>query len=183
MSILFGSEVAGWFGLTVRVVSLPVAVLGLAASQLFIAHGARTVRTDGGQLRGEFSSTTRKMAIYGVAPLTLGCLTAPWTFPIAFGSQWSEAGVYALLLLPGMAAQLLIAPVSGTLQILERPGDQLAWDIARLLLLTGVVLSVGAYTDDPHAVILSISMSMVVAYAALWWRCRSLVLLAEGGRL
>ena len=174
VSVWFGSAVAGWFGLTVRIVSLPVAVLGVAAGQAFIAHGSEAVRNDKADLIEHVHATTRRMATWGALPLAAACLTAPWTFPILFGREWVESGVYAAILLPGTAAQLIVSPVSSTLPLLERPADQLVWDLSRLALTVMSFLVVAVSTGSARLSIAALSFAMLISYAALWLRCRQL---------
>lgn len=123
-SILFtayyGSEVAGWFGLGGRVLSMPLMLLGLAASRVYTAQAAECMRTGSTALPALFRRTVRRLLLLaGPAVLAAG-LVCPFFFPVVFGKQWAEAGIYCMLITPWTIAHLLATVLFGTVNIIER---------------------------------------------------------------
>jgi hypothetical protein len=58
--------------------------------------------------------------------------------------------------------------------LLERPADQLVWDLSRLALTVMSFLVVAVSTGSARLSIAALSFAMLISYAALWLRCRQL---------
>ena len=136
---LFGSATAGLFLLASRVGSLPNALTMAAVAPVFVAQSAR-VKSDPDALRRLFERTARRLLLIGVGPATVLVVAGPTLFPLVFGATWAEAGVIAALFAPMFLAQLITAPLSGVLSVLERQDLHLAKEISNLALLVLVVI-------------------------------------------
>ena len=135
---MFGSAVAGTFMLAIRVVNLPNGLALAAIAPVFVAESAR-LRHDHEALRQLFDKTARRLLLLGVGPATLIVIAAPTISPVVFGEEWSDAGIYAALLAPMALVQLVSAPMSGILSVIERQDLHLAREIVTVVLLMVVV--------------------------------------------
>jgi O-antigen/teichoic acid export membrane protein len=163
---MFGSATAGVFLLAGRVVSLPNSMAMGALAPVFVAESAR-VRTDRDALQRLFDRTVRRLLIFGVVPTTVIVLAGPTLFAVVFGQDWEEAGVFAALLAPMYFVQLLTAPISGILSVLERQDLHLAKEIGNLLLMILViaVASTSKWTAVPTIAALSaVGLISAIAY-------------------
>jgi len=153
---MFGSTTAGVFLLASRLGSLPNGLTMAAVAPVFVAESAR-VRTDPGSLRRLFDRTVGRLVLIGVVPATLIVVAGPTMFPLLFGQEWAEAGVFAALFAPMFFAQLVTAPVSGILSVLERQDLHLAKEIGNLVLgiLVVAVASTGRWVAVPTVAALS----------------------------
>jgi len=164
---LYGPEIAGWFSLSQRVIGVPSTLVGQAVAQVYLGTAARLARKDIRALHTLFLRTAQRLALIGVAPLALLALCGPWLFAFLFGEPWREAGVYVRLLSTMLLLQLVAAPLSYTLSILERQDLQLAWDAGRLLAVVGgFALARGLEWPAQTAVLLYGGL-MFIAYAVL----------------
>jgi hypothetical protein len=59
-------------------------------------------------------------------------LAADWAFPRLFGAEWANAIPYLRALSVAYLVQIVLHPVSGTLQLLERQATAAIWQICRL---------------------------------------------------
>jgi O-antigen/teichoic acid export membrane protein len=135
----YGSEVAGWLGLTQRVLALPVTLLGTAVAQVYLAELTRAVRGDFDRAQRLFRRVTRTLLVVAVALMLVLIVLGPWLFSLVFGSNWHESGEYASALSLGLAGQMVGSTLSQTLVALERQGLQLAWDAMRVVSTSAVV--------------------------------------------
>lgn len=137
VAALYGSEASGAFGFAFRVVSLPMSLLGVAISQVFLAEASPLMAAEPGKVHQLFQRVSRRLAPFAVL-LALGGLTCPVLFPFVFGSRWAQSGQFAALLALSCAAQMMVSPVSNIAVLTRRQGSQLVLDVVRTV---GVLLS------------------------------------------
>ncbi|GAA1145591.1 lipopolysaccharide biosynthesis protein [Nocardioides aquiterrae] len=128
----YGPAAAGWFGLTQRVIGLPVALVGQAAAQVFLSELARSRRDRDGQGLSIFWWTSNRMALAGSALGAVLFLAGPYMFELVFGNAWAVSGDLARALAVMTAFQLIGSTVSQTLIVHERLVTQALWDVVRL---------------------------------------------------
>jgi O-antigen/teichoic acid export membrane protein len=133
---LFGPVVGGWYLLASRVATMPNALAASAVGPVFVSESVRSERTDRAAVRTAFSTTVRRLFLIGLGPATLLVVGGPTLFPLAFGEEWHEAGVFAAVLAPMFLAQLVTSPVSGILIVLERQDLHLAREIVGVGVIT-----------------------------------------------
>jgi O-antigen/teichoic acid export membrane protein len=163
----YGLEVAGLFALGQRIVAMPTALVGQAASQVYLGEGARLARENPDGLRKLYARTTVRLVLLGAVPLALCGVFAPWLFSIVFGSAWVEAGHYVRILAIAFAVQFVVIPLSHTLSILEKQRWQLGWDAARLVLVTGAIAGSALMRLPVTGAVWALATAATVAYLAL----------------
>ncbi len=161
---MFGTAVGGQFALAYRVMAMPLTLVANAIGKTYFAEAARIVREDPAGLRRLYVRTTRTLALLTIGPVILGALLAPFVFGLIFGEEWTEAGVFAMILAPMFYLQLVTNPTHGTLIVLERQDLHLQREIARLLLLGGAVAVALALGLDAIGTIAAISVAGVLMY-------------------
>jgi O-antigen/teichoic acid export membrane protein len=116
---LYGPGVAGFYFLGLRVVSIPLSLVGVALGQVLLQRSAA-------QLSEGHSISRLVERVVGVlilvsAPLFLLLVPlAPRLFTIVFGQHWLTAGYYIQGLAPLFLLQFITSPVSVVLLALRR---------------------------------------------------------------
>lgn len=164
----YGGEVAGWLGLTQRVLTLPVALIGTAVGQVYLSELSARAREGQGYATLLFWRATLSLTIVAVGVAVPLVLLGPWVFEIAFGTAWETSGQYASAMAPALAAQLIAAPLSQTLIALERSRLQLAWDVARVLLMLVAVYLAHAAGWSALGAVWVISSVLAFTYGLSW---------------
>ncbi|MEW2589380.1 oligosaccharide flippase family protein [Micromonospora aurantiaca] len=164
----YGSTVAGWLGLTQRVVAMPVALVASAVAQVYLAEIARIAREQPAAGRRVFVRASRKLALVAGPSALAVVVAAPTLFSLVFGPQWRSSGGYAQAMAVFMAAQLVASPLSQTLIVFERQGLQLAWDAGRLLLVAGTVAVVASVGGSPLTAVWSFGIAGALSYGVGW---------------
>jgi len=161
---LYGTEVAGQFSLSQRIVGLPIILIGQALSVVFTAEGAALIRESPAQLDGLVSRTIRKLLIIGVGPLVLLALLGPWGFRILFGSSWGQAGLFVRILAPMYIFQFVAWPLSQTLLLLELQTLQVALDIGRMMAVVASLFIPAFLGFGPTEVIIIFGLVLAFFY-------------------
>lgn len=127
---------AGFLLLAMRVVSLPMGLIGTSVSQVYFAHAPDKHRN--GQLRQFTQKTMFSLFKVGFAPLAILAAISPTLFPIVFGQQWERAGWLVSTMVPLALLQFVTSPVSMVLHVVNRQRT------AMILQTYGFVLRVSA---------------------------------------
>lgn len=115
---------AGYFGLATRVVGLPMSLVGSSVSQVFFADASEQLKQYGNCVL-IFKATVKRL--FGVCLLFLALVIGVSFFMGSiFGSQWTNAGVVLLLLIPLFFVRFLSSPVSSIFYISQRQDLDLA---------------------------------------------------------
>lgn len=166
----YGATGAGLFALALRVMAVPVALLGQSTAQVYVSELARSHREgDSELLLPHFWRTTKLLSLIGVALVLVGAPVSYLTFGAVFGGEWAEAGTIAALLTVGTAAQLVGSSVSQTLVVFEKLWTLAIWDCVRLAITVGTVVlgwSLGWSLASSAALLSAVTVLLYVAY----WR-------------
>jgi O-antigen/teichoic acid export membrane protein len=117
VALLYGPAMAGWFGLAQRILELPVRLLGMTTSQVFLTEIARS---DPGAVYRLFVTTARRFLVLGLLGMAPLLLLGPWLFALIFGEEWRTAGILVQCLVPAQLARFVVMPVSQVLNVLQR---------------------------------------------------------------
>ncbi|OHX03215.1 lipopolysaccharide biosynthesis protein [Micromonospora sp. WMMB235] len=175
----YGSTVAGWLGLTQRVIAMPIALVSSAVAQVYLAEIARAARERAADGRRIFIGATRRLALIAVPGAVAVVLAAPSAFSLIFGPQWHSSADYAQALAVFMAAQFVASPLSQTLVVFERQGLQLAWDAGRVLVIAGAVSAVALADGSALTAVWAFGLSGAVTYGVGWLMSLRVVTMAS----
>lgn len=165
----YGAETAGQFALVDRSISLPLGLIIITFSQAFSSHYARLLREDARAAKPYFAALIRMAALAGLVPMVLGVLLSPYAFPLVFGAQWQEAGVFAQVLAVMYYSSLVMGPVNTALVVAGRLRWQLGWEFGRLILLVAMWAGIAGLGLGPlWALGGYAAVSVVVNFAYIW---------------
>ncbi len=134
-ALAIGPE-AGFLMLGMRVIQVPMNLIGNAISQVYLAHAPEEYRA--GTLGKFTANILGGLMKTGVGPLLFAALVAPQAFALIFGEKWQRAGVLVAWMTPWFIAQLMSSPVSMVMHVRNRQRAMM------LLTLAGLCLRVGA---------------------------------------
>lgn len=178
--LLLGPAAAGLLGFTQRVLGAPVALLGQSLAQVYTAESASSLRSSSSDARVLFLRSSAVLlstaAVLGTAIFVL----APLLFGPVFGDEWEEGGPIAQALSIGVAAQMVVVPLSQTLIVFGRYRTQLSWDIGRLAVVAGAVIVPHSLGFSLPQIAWTFSITSAVSYAILWILCFEAVSRADG---
>ncbi|MEF9898233.1 MAG: oligosaccharide flippase family protein [Pseudomonas sp.] len=165
----FGTEPAGWFALTLRMMGAPIALLATSVLDVFKEQAARDYRANGNCL-GIFLKTFKVLGVLAFFPFAAFAFLGEWAFGFFFGEQWTESGRYAVLLIPMFYMRFVVSPLSYTIYIAQRQKIDLAWQVV----LLGLTLSCFLLPDSIDSALWSYSIGyaiMYLIYFLISYRC------------
>lgn len=145
---VYGVTLGGQLGMAERVISMPLALIGVAIGQVIDAEVAKVVREGREGLLGTFLRFSGILGILGVAIFLGGVALGPLVIPWLLGSSWELAGVYVQALALSAGLRLISSPLSKFLIILQESLWNTWLDVARIFLVGGsmIVISVNDFS-------------------------------------
>ena len=141
LSSYYGAKMIGLYAVADRTLQFPIFLLGQAVSQVYMVQAAKLAAENPTKLRRLFSKIATRCLLYSVVPVALVCALAPSVFAFVFGEPWRTAGHYARILAPLGCFSLIHQCTGMTLNVLERPTWQAAWDATRLIAIVSVLVA------------------------------------------
>lgn len=137
---------AGYLMLAMKVMAIPMGLIGSAVAQVYLAHAPEYHHK--GDLRLYTVQTIKQIAKIAIIPLVSMGVAAPFIFPLVFGESWTRAGYMVLWMIPWFVMQIISSPVSMSLHITGNQKTALALQIFGLTIRAGGLLLVGiAYSN------------------------------------
>lgn len=151
---------AGFVMLAMRVMGLPMGLIGASVAQVYLAEAPQKLR-DG--TLGMFTRRTMMALLKtGAPPLLLVGAVSPFVFAPVFGAEWSRAGALVAWMTPWFILQFLASPVSMVLHVTEKLAAAMILQFSGLVLRVGAVL--GAMVWAPAWVAETFAVSGAVFY-------------------
>lgn len=110
IAYFYADGVVGSFSMAQNLLVLPGVIIGHSIGQIFSQKAAEAYYN--GTLGYLTGRTFELLARVGLFPVLLCSLFAPEIFVLALGNQWREAGYFASLLGPWIAANFIYSPMS-----------------------------------------------------------------------
>lgn len=149
-----GGPEAGFLMLAMRVMGVPMSLIGSSVAQAFIVEAPARLRN--GTLPDFTKRTMYALLRTGAPPLIAVGVISPFIFPLIFGEEWARAGWLVAWMTPWFVLQFVASPVSAVLHAAERVRTAMLLQAAGFLLRVGAVLAavVGAsnYAAELYAV-------------------------------
>jgi O-antigen/teichoic acid export membrane protein len=175
-AFLFGATVAGMFGLTQRVLAMPVQLLSVAISEAYLGVAPAMLRERPDDLRRLFWKLTTRLFLIGILPTVLVVAAGPWLFSTIFGQTWYAAGQYARFLAPAILMDFIVYPISQTANIFERQDLQSVADFTCLGMLIAVFALASSLGWSAGASVLGVSCALCLysglCFSLYWWLLR-----------
>ncbi|MCR3955122.1 MAG: oligosaccharide flippase family protein [Gudongella sp.] len=161
---LYGSDVVGYYGLAMTIVSLPMNLIGLSVADVFYSEIASIGRQDSIRIKSLVYSLTKKLVLIGLLPLSILLLMGPNLFTLVFGSGWREAGVYAQIIAILVFARFVFTPFTRILNVYEKQFQALILDILRVIIVFATFYGVNYLSFSSYQAILAYTISMTIVY-------------------
>ncbi len=163
----FGSQVTGWFSISLSTVNLPIIFLGSAVAYVFYQKAAEINDRHHQLLKQKVGDFFRYLVPMGAVPFAILTVFGADLFTWFFGENWREAGIYAQYLGVMGFFQLVSQSIASLYRILNQ--ERLLFQlnlIGALALSIGLVM--GILAGNPlimiiiYAVIISIQDFVII---------------------
>lgn len=162
----FPEAVVGYYALMVRVGVAPLSFIAAAVSDVNVKRIAEMLQTRQDPM-AYLRRVTLSLLAVALLPTVLFISSAPQLFSWLFGETWRQAGVLLAILMPALAVQFVVSPLSlsfvaaGHLRLLA------AWQVISLL-TTLAVFTWAVRTVDIERFFWAYMIKDVVLYGLYW---------------
>jgi len=119
ISSFFGASILGFYALSLRVLQVPVGIVGSALGQVLYQKFS-TMHSNGEDLYPYVKKIVLYLFIISLVIFSLLYFIAPDLFAFVFGEKWRVAGEYSQILIPYLFMNFLLSPISQLPIILDR---------------------------------------------------------------
>lgn len=163
---IYSPYISGQFGLVERSLTIPMAMVVTAVSQVYMAGLAEAIRTPGPSGLVQFRKVVRNLTLLGLLPMLVLMAFGPLIFQTLFGERWALAGEFARIMAPAYVLLLAAGGVNMTLLVLGRQKLQFAWEIGRLIVLGGAWIVIPVLGLSEFTAVILYTIITIVTSAA-----------------
>ena len=167
----WGFSTAGYFSRAQRLLLLPVAFFTEAIAQTLFQRLA-AMRAAGKDLAKTVQEITQRLICLAVLPSVVVAVIGPELFVVFCGARWAEAGVYAQILSPWVFVVIVTSPLTPLINVLERIGVGLVFNIILVIARVSVLLGAGWLIGDAR---ISLGTYSAVGCVGFLWMCSYLL--------
>jgi len=164
LTIIFGIEIAGFYGLAYSMSTLPMLLIGKSVSDVYYAEITAIKKKSPEKVPRITFSLVKKLALLGLFPLFALMLFAPYLFELVFGARWGMSGAMAQIISIMLYIRFIVSPISRILIVYEKQGMNLFLDIFRVITVFITFLISFYYHLDVSTTLIGYSVSMVIIY-------------------
>jgi len=135
LATFFGANVVGYFGLTMMVLSVPLALFGSTTGQAYYAEIAKIGRKDPIKIYEVTQDVIKKLFLLSLVPFLILFFFSPALFNMIFGENWNESGEYASMMSFYMLTAFISSPLANVLSVFEHQLMFLKLNIIRLIVI------------------------------------------------
>ncbi len=119
ISSFFGSTVLGFYSLSLRVLQVPIGIIGLALGQVLYKKFS-LLYNDNQSLYPYVKTVVVKLLLIALPTFGILFFVAPDLFAFIFGEKWRIAGEYSQMLIPYLFINFITSPISSLPVILKQ---------------------------------------------------------------
>lgn len=158
----FGAEYVGYYMLAIKLIDVPVGVIGGAISQVYYKEAIDRYKVNIYELLELYKSTLKKLLMIILIPSIVLAFFADKLIIFLLGSDWETTGYIITILIIWKFFEFLISPISTTLTVANM---QKISFYAKLYLSFGLKLAaLLVFNDTFEEMILAISISSAIYY-------------------
>jgi O-antigen/teichoic acid export membrane protein len=161
MNSYYGSYSAGQYSIGMRVIWIPMNIIGASISQVYFSTASKKKFSK--EMYSYILYTIKKLALFTLPVGLFLLFFSKALFTILFGNNWNIAGIYTQILAPWAIVWLITSPVSQTYAILGKQNIGLI--LSALNLLTRIIsLYIGKLYNNQYIGLILFSFSGIIIY-------------------
>ena len=127
ISALYGSTATGFYGVGLRVIGIPSALISASVANVFLSRVAEATKS--GALGALMESVTARLSGLSAYLFCVLFGFGPELFRFVFGAEWGDAGLYVRFLAPWLFLKFVFSPQTSVVLARNRQGTQVIWQI------------------------------------------------------
>lgn len=138
LSTFYSVATTGLFGLTYRIVNIPLSLISSAIGQVYYQKIAE-MRNEGQDLRPYVIATAKKLFFLSLPPTLILLFVGEFLFSIVFGKEWAASGYYAQILAIPFAIRFTASPLSSVLVVNDKLNVLALWQGVYFITTVGIL--------------------------------------------
>ena len=163
ISSFFGSTTLGFYSLSLRVLQVPIGIIGSALGQVLYKKFS-SLHNDNQPLYPYVKSIMIKLVLIALPIFGILFFIAPDLFAFVFGEKWRVAGEYSRILIPYLFMNFLISPISNIVIVLEKQKEMFLNSLFANIVYILIIYIFKEYNMELILKIISIFMSIYFLY-------------------
>lgn len=139
VTIFYDVKTLGFYALVQRILGMPSSVIGEAVGQVFYKQAVSEKKKFGTSFKS-FKNTFLGLTVVAVIGYGLLYVVVVDLFAFVFGFEWVVAGYYAQLLIPMLAIQFVVSPLTRINQVYMKNKNVLYWQLGLVLVYISIFL-------------------------------------------
>lgn len=164
----FGTAAGGQVGMAERVVSVPLTLIGLASSTVFIGELSHAARSGSGNLTRIFLNTSKWLGLLSLLVFVALLFLSTPLVPVFLGAEWGLAGQVAQIMAAVAATRIVATPIRDLFGLLERARLITYAELTRTALVIAAILASVSLGFSLLASLAAIYSALAVSDAILW---------------
>ncbi len=132
ITLLFSVSTLGFYSLVQRLLGMPSALVGGSIGQVFFQEATKEKQLTG-SAKKSFNATLKKLFIVGLPSFVILYFIVEDLFAFVFGEEWRIAGKYAEILIPLLAIQFVVSPLTVINQVFLKNKNVMFWQLGLLI--------------------------------------------------
>lgn len=153
LTAYFGTAVVGLYALALKLLQLPITLLGNTFMQVFFQKATEVVNKKGDVYK-LYKKAVSKLFIIGILPTIFIILFAPLLFKVVLGEEWLEAGIYAQWLILWLFMFFVNRPSIIMIRIINWHKFHLVSEIIFMVMKIMAIIIGATYYDQLVSIIL-----------------------------
>lgn len=163
LSYYAGPAVVGVYNLSVRMLGLPIQLIGGAIGEVFKQKAAADYKLIG-SCRVIFMKTLKTLTLISILPTILILVYGSELFSWVFGAKWIEAGIYAQILIVLYMGKLIVSPLTYIFYIARKLREDLFWHIWMLISSTLIFFLLFEFNFKVEYILFIYSLNYLTIY-------------------
>lgn len=122
----YGLNVAGLYGITLKVVAVPSALIAYSLTQVLFQKLSESYNMNI-PLKPIIINSIKKLALLGFIPYLLLLVFGKQMFQVVFGASWGDSGIYAQIIAISCFFSFIASPLSITLAVNRKLKEAAIW--------------------------------------------------------
>ena len=164
---LFGTALAGVFGMANKIVGIPFSLISTSVSSVFYQE-ASNLYNKSEDVSNIGNSSMRKLTALSVIPMTALMALGDILFRIVLGAQWEESGRVCQMLAIWMSVVFVVSPLMSIYNIKQKQYVTIFINLALLLFRAGALFLGGLIIKDFSKAMLLYSIAGVAVWVVVY---------------
>ena len=166
ISSFFGATILGFYSLSLRVLQVPIGIIGSALGQILFKKFS-SLYNENQTLYPYTKNIVIKLIIIALPTFGILFFIAPDLFAFVFGEKWRVAGEYSQILIPYLFINFILSPITSLPIILNQQQNFFYFSLIGNIGMPLIIFISYKTNLDIKSILLILSLSLAILYSLI----------------